>query len=325
MNVLGIDVAKATLVVVLLVGERQQRAEFANTPAGHAKLLAWLAKRGAAPVHACLEATGTYGDDLAQALYDAGHTVSVVNPARIAAYAKVQAARHKTDQADAALIARYCQREQPSAWQPPAPELRELRALVRHLDTLQQQRQAEQNRLEAGGHPAAVRQAIQAHLTFLTDQIGAVEQQIEAHFDQHPDLKRQRELLDSIKGIAKRTATRLLAELGDIQRFAHARAVVAYVGLNPREYRSGSSVHRRTRLSKSGNAAVRAALYFPAIVAKQHNPLVQALCARLSARGLCPKAVIGAAMRKLLQIAYGVLKSGQPFDPNYAQAVTGQA
>lgn len=137
MDVLGIDVAKATLVVVLLVGERQQRAEFANTPAGHAKLLSWLAKRSSAPVHACLEATGTYGDDLAQALYDAGHTVSVVNPARIAAYATVQAARHKTDQADAALIARYCQREQPSAWQPPAPELRELRALVRHLDTLQ--------------------------------------------------------------------------------------------------------------------------------------------------------------------------------------------
>jgi len=325
MNVLGIDVAKATLVVVLLVGERQQRAEFANTPAGHAKLRSWLAKRGASPVHACLEATGTYADALAQALYDAGHTVSVVNPARIAAYAKVQAARHKTDQADAALIARYCQREQPVAWQPPAPELRELRALVRHLDTLQQQRQAEQNRLEAGGHPAAVTQAIQAHLTFLTEQSRTVEQQIEAHFDQHPDLKRQRELLDSIKGIAVRTATRLLAELGDWKQFTNARAVVAYVGLNPRHYRSGSSVQRRTRLSKSGNAAIRAALYFPAIVAKQHNPRIQALCARLSARGLCPKAVIGAAMRKLLQIAYGVLKSGQPFDPNYAQAANGQA
>jgi len=325
MDVLGIDVAKATLVVVLLVGERQQRAEFANTSAGHTKLLRWLAKRGAAPVHACLEATGTDGDDLAQALYDAGHTVSVVNPARIAAYAKVQAARHKTDQADAALIARYCQREQPAAWTPPPPELRELRALVRHLDTLQQQRQAEQNRLGAGGHPSVVTQAIQAHLTFLSEQIATVEQQIAAHFDQHSDLKRQRELLDSIKGIAVRTATRLLAELGDWKQFTNARAVVAYAGLNPRQYRSGSSVQRRTRLSKSGNAAVRAALYFPAIVAKQHNPLVQALCARLTARGLCPKAVSGAAMRKLLQIAYGVLKSGQPFDPKYAQAASGHA
>lgn len=317
MDVLGIDVAKATLVVVLLMGSRQQRAEFANTAAGHTKLVNWLAKRSPEPVHACLEATGTYGDDLAQALVDAGHTVSIVNPARIAAYATVPAARHKTDQADAALIARYCQREQPAAWCPPAPEFRELRALVRHLDTLQQQRQAEQNRLAAGGHPAAVTQAIQAHLTFLTEQIGTVEQQIEEHFDQHPDLKRQRELLDSIKGIAVRTATRLLAELGDWQQFTNARAVVAYVGLNPRQYRSGSSVQRRTRLSKAGNAKVRAALYFPAIVAKQHNPLVQALCARLTARGLCPKAVIGAAMRKLVQLAYGVLKSGRPFDPSY--------
>jgi transposase len=324
MDVLGIDVAKATLVVVLLVAERQQRAEFANTAAGHAKLRSWLAKRCPAPVHACLEATGTYGDDLAQALYDAGQTVSVVNPARIAAYATVQAARHKTDQVDAALIARYCQREPPAAWLPPAPEMRELRALVRHLDTLQQQRQAEQNRLGAGGHPAAVTQAIQAHLTFLSEQIATVEQQIEAHFDQHSDLKRQRELLDSIKGIAVRTATRRLAELGDWKQFTNARAVVAYVGLNPRQYRSGSRVQRRTRLSKAGNAAVRAALYFPAIVAKQHNPLVQALCARLTARGLCPKAVIGAAMRKLLQLAYGVLKSGRPFDPLYTGSTTAQ-
>ena len=325
MLVLGIAVAKATLVVVLLSGERQQPAEVANTPAGHAKLQSWLTKRSPEPLHACLEATGTYGDDLAQALVDAGHTVSIVNPARIAAYAKVQAARHKTDQADAALSARFCQRDQPAAWQPPAPELRELRALVRHLDTLQQQRQAEHNRLEAGGHPRAVRQAIQAHLTFLTEQIATVEQQIEEHFEQHPNLKRQRELRDSIKGIAVRTATRLLAELGDWQRVANARAVVAYVGLNPREYRSGSSVQRRTRLSTSGNPAVRAALYFPAIVAKQHTPLVQALCARLTARALCPKAVVGAAMRKLLTLAYGVLKSGQPCDPKYAQAASGQA
>jgi transposase len=324
MDVLGIDIAKATLVVVLLVGQRQQRAEFANTPPGHAKLLSWLAKRSATPVHACLEATGTYGDDLAQTLYDAGHTVSLVNPARIAAYAKVQAARHKTDPADAALIARYCQREQPAIWTPPPAEVRELRALVRHLDSLQQQRQAEQNRLGAGGHPSTVSQAIQAHLTFLSEQITTVERQIEAHFEQYPDLKRQRELLDSIKGIAKRTATRLLAELGDISRFENARAVVAYAVLKPRLYRSGTCVLRRTRLSKAGNAKVRTALYFPAIVAKQHNPLVQALCARLSERGLCAKAVIGAAMRKLLQIAYGVLKSGRPFDPMYRSSPAAQ-
>lgn len=325
MPILGIDVAKAILVVVLLNEQREHRAEFANSAAGLSKLLTWLAKHCPSPVHACLEATGSYGEELAQALFDAGHTVSIVNPARIAAYAKVQAARHKTDQVDAALIARYCQREQPAAWSPPAPELRELRALVRHLDSLQQQRQAELNRLDAGSHPLTVQQAIVAHLSFLSEQISSVERQIDEHFEQHPELKRQRELLESIKGIAKRTATRLLAELGDIRQFASARAVVAYAGLNPRQYRSGTSVHRRTRLSKAGNAAVRTALYFPAIVAKQHNPLVQALCARLSARGLCPKAVIGAAMRKLLQIAYGVLKSGQPFDPNYAQAASAQA
>jgi transposase len=164
-----------------------------------------------------------------------GLRLGLVNPARIAAYATVQAAGHQTDQADAALIARYWQREQPSAWPPPAPALREVRALVRHLDTLQQQRQAEPNRLEAGGHPAAVTPAIEADLTLLTEQITTVEQQIEAHCDHHPDLKRQRDLRESSQGRAVGTATRRLAELGDWQRFAHARALVAEGGRNPRQ------------------------------------------------------------------------------------------
>ena len=122
----------------------------------------------------------------------------------------------------------------------------------------------------------------------------------------------------SIKGIGQRTAASLLAEIGEVTSFAHARALAAYAGLNPRQYRSGTSIRRRTRLSKQGNAALRKALYFPAIVAKQHNPIDRPFCARLSAAGKAPMAVVGAAMRKLLHIVYGVLTSGQPFDPQHA-------
>lgn len=315
---LGIDVAKQTLVVALIGPATPRKRSFANTPAGHHELLSWLAKQHLDQIQVCLEATGSYGEPIAEALHDAGYWVSVVNPARIAAYAHSRLARNKTDAADALLIAQFAQSEQPARWTPAAPELRELRGLVRHLDALQAQRQAERNRQGAQAHPQLVAQALAAHLAFLEQQIATIQQAISQHIEQHPTLKREHELLSSISGIGERTATRLLAESGDRQRFGSARAWAAYAGLTPRQYQSGSSVRGRTRLSKVGNPALRAALYFPAIVAKQHNPVIRAFCERLSRRGLAPKAVIGAAMRKLLHLAYGVLKSGRAFDPAVA-------
>jgi transposase len=320
---LGIDVAKDTVAVALLTGDQTFQASFPNTAEGAARLVVWLQKRHIGQVHACLEATGTYGDDLALALHVAGHMVSVVNPSRIAAYAKSQLARHKTDQVDALLIARFCLKEEPALWTPPRPEVRELRALVRHVDAVQVMRRMELNRLKAGQHPPVVAQAINAHLAFLDAQISELHAQIDAHIDGDAELKRQRDLLVTIKGIGRRTAASLVAEIGDVRAFANARALAAYAGLNPRQFRSGTSIRRRTRLSKQGNGALRKALYFPAIVAKQHNPVVRPFCVRLSAAGKQPMVVVGAAMRKLLHIVYGVLNSGLPFD---AQAtLLGQA
>jgi transposase len=320
---LGIAVANDSLAVALLGPSTPRKRTFPNTPAGHQELLSWLSKQHLREIQACLEATGAYADAIAEALHDAGYWVSGVNPARIAADAKSRLSRNKTDPADALVIAQFAHSEQPARWTPPTPELRELRALVRHLDALHSQRQAERNRQAAGPHSSTVTSALAAHLSFLSQPIASVEQAISEHIDRHPNLKRDRALLTSIKGMGERTATRLLAESGDRQRFANARAWAAYAGLTPRQHQSGSSIRGRTRRSKIGNAALRAALYFPAIVAKKHNPVIQAFCARLAARGLAPKAVIGAAMRKLVHLAYGVLKSGQPFDP--ARALLKQA
>lgn len=318
-SVLGIDVAKATLAVVLLHQTRSLRKQFANTVSGIAQLLAWLAHHSSQPVHACLEATGVYGDEVAVALDAAGHIVSVVNPARIADYAKSQGARNKTDSSDAALLARYCQKEQPPAWTPPPAEVRELRALVRHLHALRQMRQQEANRLSDSAPPPLVRTALEAHLAFLDQQIAELEQQIDAHIGRHAELTRQRDLIASIKGLGIRTAAVILGEIGDVRLFESARQLAAYAGLNPSEYRSGSSVFRRTRLSKQGNAALRTALYMPALSAVQHNPVIRALRERLLARGKSKMAAIGAAMRKLLHLVYGVVKSNRPFDAQYGQ------
>ncbi len=133
-------------------------------------------------------------------------------------------------------------------------------------------------------------------------------------------MRRQSELLDSIPGIAETTAALLLAEITDITQYRSARQIAAYAGLVPRERHSGSSVRGRTRLSKIGNARLRRALYFPAITALRCSPFFQAWAKGLRERGKCKMSVIGAAMRKLIHLAYGVLKTGKPFDPEWAKS-----
>jgi transposase len=287
-----------------------------NTPTGFAELATWLRRRGVSRVHASLEATGTYGDALATWLYDAGHVVSVVNPAVIHAYARTQLARSKTDRIDAELIARFTATHQPPAWAPPPPEIRQLQALVRRLDALQGMRTQEANRLAAGGIIEEVRASIEAVLASLDAQLAHVAQLIREHLDQHPGLRAQRDLLTSIPGIGEATAAVLLAELFN-KPYRSARQAAAFAGLVPRLIESGT-LRGRSRLSKIGPGRVRKALYFPAVTALRWNPTIRAVRARLHAAGKAPMVIIGAAMRKLIHLAYGVLKSGRTYKPTCA-------
>jgi transposase len=317
--VLGIDIAKAKFDVALLTPDGKTRQKScANTPAGFGDLTRWLARHGVTAVHAALEATGTYGDALALYLHEAGHVVSVLNPAIIHAFAASQLARAKTDAVDAALIARYTATQQPPAWTPAPPEIRELQALVRRLDALHGMRTQETNRLEAGPLVAAVRASIETVIATLTAQIAAVQQQIRVHFDQHPGLRAQRDLLTSIPGIGDTTAAVLIAELFD-KPYASARQAAAFAGVVPRVCKSGT-LHRPGRMVKIGPGRLRKALYFPALTALRWNPTVRDLRARLRATGKANMVIVGAAMRKLIHLAFGVLKSGRAYDPRYVRS-----
>jgi transposase len=291
---------------------------------GFAQLHEWLEKQSVQQVHACLEATGTYGEALSLYLQQLGHTVSVMNPAAIKAFAASRLSRTKTDRVDAELIARFCLAHQPPAWTPPAPEVRELQALVRRLESLIEMRVAEENRLSAGLTVPAIRSSVEEMLAHLKEQIARTEKLIRKHIDQHPGLEQQSELLNSIPGIADTTAAVLLAEVPDIKLFRSARQVAAFAGLVPRERQSGSSVRGRVRLSKIGNARLRKALYFPAITALRCSPFFQQWAEGLRARGKSKMSVIGAVMRKLIHIAYGVLKSERPFNPELAKSLDSQ-
>lgn len=318
---LGIDVSKATLDVALLVEEEARKARhkvFPNTSEGHQQLLLWLCEQGATQVHATLEATGTYAEPVALALHEAGHRVSLVNPALVRAFGQSQLKRTKTDKADAILIARFCALHKPALWSPPAPELRELQALVRRVEALEEMKHMEMNRLESGALGEVVRTSLEDHILYLQSHIDSTRRQISDHIQAPDALREQERLLCSIPGIAQTTAAVLLSEIGDFCHFNRARQVAAFAGLVPRIRESGSSVRSKPRLSKVGTPRLRKCLYFPAMTALRWNPLIKALGLRLSAQGKPKMLIIGAAMRKLLHPAYGVLKSGKPFDENFS-------
>jgi len=317
-SILGIDIAKTKVDVQLRWVASSQKPThriYDNSPAGHERLLAWLATQQVGHLHACLEATGTYGDALALCMHQAGYTVSIVNPLRIKKYGESELSRVKTDQSDAGLIARFCLTQHPDPWTPPPVERRQLQDLVRSLQDLQHLHQQQVNRQQSGPHGEAVAAATTAVLSCLQTQIATVRTHIEQHILAHKTLKSEYELLLSICGIGPTTAAFLLGELGDLSRFSHVRDLVAYVGLCPQLHRSGTSVHEPSPLSKRGHAPVRKALYFPAMSAARFNPAIKAFYQRLLARGKPKMVALAAAMRKLVHVIYGVLRSGQPFDP----------
>lgn len=317
---LGIDIAKDTFATALVRdGQPVELGEFPNTATGFKQLHNFLKKRVKKDVlHACLEATGYYGDELAHFLLESGYLVSVMNPARIKSYADSLLSRTKTDATDAVIIADFCRTQQPEAWVAPTPEIRELRALVRHVIALTELRQQEVNRSKAGIPSQQVLDTIHQHIEFLNQQIKGLKKQINDHIDRFPDLSQQQDLLSSIPGIGEWTAARLLSELPNWSQFETAKQVTAYAGLSPAQRQSGSSIRGKARLSKRGSSRLRSSLFFPAICAKRHNPVFAQFATRLAAAGKSKMTIIAAIMRKLLVLAFTLLKSGRPFDLQFA-------
>lgn len=314
----GVDISKATFDVAYLSTEgKYKHKKFDNDPEGFAAFLAWMSALGCDKPLVCMETTGAYSLPLAEFLASQGWPVSVVNPARIHAFAKTEMNRAKTDKADAKLIARYAQEKKPSLWTPPPPHIRELQALLRRIEHLQEMRQMEQNRLDTAS--PAIAGSIQTILASLDQELEATRERLRAHIDNDPDLRQRRDLLETIPSIGAFSSAHLLVALSEHYGFQHAKQAVAHAGLDPRIRQSGQWAGK-TRLSKTGDPLLRKALYMPAVVALRHNPMIRAFCERLKANGKNGKAIVCAAMRKLVHIAYGVLKSGKPFDPNLVLA-----
>lgn len=317
MDIVGIDVGKAQLHLVLLQSEKPPARKSVNNNAhGFEQISAWLANRKAISIHACLEATGIYGEAIAEYLHDNGHTVSVVNPIQIKAFGRSAMVRTKTDAVDALLIADYCKAQNPLAWSPAPLEVRQFRALVRRRETLSEMITAETNRLESA-LSTEVKTSITSHIEFLRRSLKSLEDEMDDHLKSYPQLRDIVDKLDEIPGFGPLTAMKVLAETNCFSVCETSRQLVAYAGLNPRQYQSGS-ISRRGRISKIGNAALRKALFFAALSAKRSSKYFRAFVERLEAAGKRPKVIITAIMRKLLVLAHTLVSKGSRFNADLA-------
>lgn len=323
---LGIDISKAKLDCSLLLDEtglKRKSKKVVNSQTGYTELLTWLAKQGHQPtdLHITMEATGVYHEQAAQTLHNAGAIVSIVNPAQVKSLGSSLAIRTKTDNVDSFLIARFGLLCKPNAWIPPAPEVRALKALLARQQALHEDLQRELNRLEKAqisNAPELVQKSLKDCIIFLQAKLKQLQQDIDSQIDQHPDLKEDLALLKSIRAVGPRVGTAILSVMRT-HSFKTAEQLAAYLGLVPVERQSGSSILGRARLSKAGPPQIRAKLYMAAITATRYNTHVKALYERLLARGKSTMSALGACMRKLVHLCFGVLKTRRLYDGNYAK------
>lgn len=321
---IGVDVSKGKFDVALISAQGKYRCKvFHNTASGFEEFVHWIetnVEQGRSNAQVCMEATGTYHQELANFLFDHQVRVFVVNPLRVKRFVESEGLRNKTDKGDAKALARFALHNELEPWEAPSKSVRELQALVIRLQSLQTMRLTELNRLEVA-HPS-ICESIATIVAALEAQIETVRQLIRKTIDDDPDLKQRQDLLETVPGLGSTSIPSLLAYIGKPERFSTVKALTAYAGLTPAIRQSGTSLDKRQGLHPMGHRALRKTLFYPAMTAGRYNPIVAALWQRLKAQNKPGKVILVACMHKLLAIAYGVLKSKRPFDASLAPKST---
>lgn len=315
----GIEVSAKQLLVALRRGEQTLPLKsFPNTPEGHRAIARYLVRKGYV-VRVCLESTGVYGLDLALLLEkQAGIEVMVANPRAARNFAQALMQRSKTDPLDAVTLMEFAARMPFQAWQPPSKAFLHLGAMARRLASLTEMAAAEKNRLHAASAaqalPEAVRQDLKRSIAFHQRALDRLTRQARKLIAADALLEERFKQLDSIPGVGPARAIALLAELSMLSPDRDVRQWVASAGLDPREHSSGSSVHKKPRISKVGNRHLRRALFMPALVAVRFDPHLGAYYQHLLDRGKLKMQALVAVMRKLLHAIFGMFKHRQHYD-----------
>lgn len=335
MHHLGCDVSKQKLDFCLLIesseNQNDKKDSYArsktkvlpNTKAGIAELAIWLRKNGVtefSSTHIAMEGTGVYHENAAYELVQQGFIVSICNPSQTKRFGQGIGIRNKTDRVDSYVLACFCKITNPRHWRPPSPESRALKAYIARADALNRDLIREQNRGEKASStltPEEVTQSIKENIRDLKARLEKMYEVIEGHINHHDKLKNDMRLITSIPAIGNKVGAAMLALL-HCHTFDSAEQLASYLGLAPIERQSGTSLAMKSKMSKHGPVRMRALLYMASITAirSNGNPIARDLYERLVQKGKPKKAALGAVMRKLAHICFGVLRNQTSFDPN---------
>jgi transposase len=320
---LGIDVSKIKLDCALLldtISLKIKHKVVENSPEGYQILQQWVSShipKGEA-WQVVMEATGVYHENLAYALHHANIPVAIINPAQLRMFAHGLAVKSKNDRLDAVVIARFGAERHPKLWLPPSQEVRGLTQLLGRSEAITKELQREKNRVEKASVTdthSLVNASLAKSILFLKQQLKDIQQAVDEMIEADNAMKQDKALLETIPAVGDKTST-YMTMLFHQHHFEDAPQVTAFLGLIPVEHTSGSSVYKRPHLAKSGHPRLRCILYMAALVAMTHNLQLRTFYQRLLAKGKAKKAALGAVMRKLVHICYGVFKHQKPYQTN---------
>lgn len=319
----GVDIAHTSFTAAWHLPDQPLISRtFEQTPAGFAAFQHAVIASAIAPVDILIvmEATSSYWIALATAMHEAGFIVSVVNPAAVQYFAKSLSRRSKTDRLDAELLLRFAADRVPQAWTPPPEVYDELRQRLATRDQFIAMRTQTTNHLKALlASPfvsTEVRVQLDEVIAGLQTRIVTLEREI-AQVLAKGEWAASAVLIGSIPGLGTITTAWLLVATVNFTTCTTAEAATHSAGLAPLEYRSGTSIRRRASIGHGGNGRLRTALYMATLSATTHNVVLKTFYERLKAAGKAEKVARCAAARKLLQIVFGMVRTGRAFDASY--------
>jgi transposase len=316
LNVIGVDMAAKDFQVCARTDKGElQSGKFVNTLTGFEKLKKWASTR-ITDIHLIMEATGRYWKPLAKWALEQGWKVTVLNPRQARDYASSQMKYNKTDAIDAKVLLRFGESARPGElrfWQRPSENHEILEELQGRISSLKKCKNQEQNRLKSGLVSERAKQDIRNHIEYLEKSIKALQKEVKALIMSDEKLRSAFTNLSSIIGLGETTAILLMAKI-DFDLFQSGRQLVALAGLVPRFWESGTSVKKKTVISRVGHSDLRAALYLPAISAMKHDPGLLNWVEGMEKRGKPKKVMICAVMARLLQAAFAVVRDDRPYE-----------
>jgi len=325
----GVDVSQKELVVSLgrmfddWTPELYAHKTFQNTKGGFAELVSWVKKLAdpCCPVRYVMEATGVYHESFAYFLEEKGFELTIVLPNKISNFHRTLEVRTETDKSAAVTITRFALERKLDPWAKPKPIFRRIRQLTRERDQVVQARTVAKNQLHAERAEAfpgkKTIERLQKQIALFSQQIKEIGQEIEALVRTEESVNKAIKVMTSITGIARLTATTILAETNGFDLIRNKRQLSSYAGLDVREKQSGTSIKGKPKISKKGNKYLRKAMHMPALSAIRHDQRFKDIFSRLVAKhGIKMKAAV-AVQRKLLELAYTIYKTNIPYQKDY--------